>query len=180
MNDSFVDPGLTATNTCGRAFADGRPSVSIALGNDQTSQGVIYQMTDEATGGKSLGQTYHEEVEALKSQGTSNAEAIRQVAEKYMKTENTVRGGIHQYRSRHLNGSGATAPRSRARRSTAQSVDDYLANARQALEAALMLIDQEVEQAKAALDEAQSHYDEVQASVKDRKADIEKKLKALA
>ena len=38
----------------------------------------------------------------------------------------------------------------------------------------------EVSEAKSALDAAQTHYNEVVASVKDRKADIEKKLKALA
>lgn len=181
-NESFVDSGLTPTNTRGQAFADGRSSVSIVLGNNKQSQGVIYQMAEGAApSGKTMGQTYYEEVEDLKSSGTSNADAIRQVAEKYDKNENAVRGGIHQYRSKHVdgNGNGATPSRGR-RRSAAPNVDDYLASARQALESALLLIDQEVEQARTALEEAQAHYDQVQASVKDRKVDIEKKIKALA
>ena len=55
-----------------------------------------------------------------------------------------------------------------------------MANARQALEDALDLIDEEVSDAKAVLDVAQARYDEVVSSVADRKADVEKKLKALA
>lgn len=126
---------------------------------------------------KPLSQQYYEEVEALKASGVSNADAIRQVAEKHGKKENAVRGGIHQYKSRHLDGNGSSP--TRRRRATA-SVEDHLAQARQSLEQALALIDREVDDAKAALDAAQQRYDAAVASVKDRKADIEKKLKALA
>lgn len=126
---------------------------------------------------KPLSQLYYEEVEALKASGVSNAEAIRQVAEKHGKKENAVRGGIHQYKSRHLDGNGTSS--TRRRRATA-SVEDHLAQARQSLEQALALIDNEVDDAKAALDAAQERYDAAVASVKDKKADIEKKLKALA
>ena len=141
----------------------------------------IYQRTGrimaEETDGKTLGQQYYEEVEALKSQGVSNADAIRQVAAQHDKKENAVRGGLHQYKTK-LNGGEPSMPRrSRAARA---SVDDLLASARQSLESAVALIDQEVADAKAALDAAQAHYDEVVSAVKDRKADIEKKLKALA
>jgi uncharacterized protein YoaH (UPF0181 family) len=141
----------------------------------------IYQRTDrimaEQAEGKTLGQQYYEEVEALKSQGMSNADAIRQVAKKHDKKENAVRGGLHQYKTK-LNGGEPSTPR--RNRSAKASVDDLLASARQSLETAVVLIDQEVADAKAALDAAQAHYDEVLSSVKDRKADIEKKLKALA
>src|ERR687894_3105270 len=142
----------------------------------------IYQRTGrimaEETDGKTLGQQYYEEVEALKTQGVSNAEAIRQVAAQHGKKENAVRGGLHQYRTKLNGGDPAASPRrSRAGKT---SVDDLLASARQSLESAVALIDQEVAEAKAALDAAQAHYDEVVAAVKDRKADIEKKLKALA
>jgi predicted nucleic acid-binding Zn-ribbon protein len=127
---------------------------------------------------KPMGQTYYEEVEALKTQGSSNADAIREVAKKYGKNENAIRGGIHQYKSRHLNGSAPAARR--GRRASSVSVEDYVANARKALEDALALIDSEVSNAKAALGAAQARYEEAQASVKDRKADIEKKLAALS
>ena len=134
-------------------------------------------MADQTDNGKTLGQQYYEEVETLKAQGVPNAEAIRQVAAAHDKKENAVRGGLHQYKSK-LNGGGSRTPR--RGRNTAASVDDLLASARQSLESAVALIDDEVAQAKAALDAAQAHYDEVVASVKDRKADVEKKLKALA
>jgi hypothetical protein len=127
---------------------------------------------------KPLNEMYHEEVEALKQGGMKNADAVRVVAEKHGKNENAVRGGIHQYKSRHINGGAPTSTRSR--RAPARSYDDYIMTARQALESARDLIDQEVNDAKGALDAAKVHYDEVLASVKDRKADIEKKLTALS
>jgi len=142
----------------------------------------IYQREDqvmaEQTDGKTLGQQYYEEVEALKAQGVPNAEAIRQVAAQHNKKENAVRGGLHQYKTKLNGGEPAASPR-RSRAAKA-SVDDLLESARQSLESAVILIDQQVDEAKAALDAAQAHYDEVVSSVKDRKADVEKKLKALA
>lgn len=125
---------------------------------------------------KSLSQQYYEKVEALKADGLSNAEAVRRVAKEHSKKENAVRGGINQYKRIHLDGGGS--PR-RGRRGS-KTVDDHLASARQSLETALGLVDKEVEDAKAALEAAQASYDEVVASVKDRKQDIERKLKALA
>ncbi len=47
----------------------------------------------EDTNDKTLGQQYHEAVEALKANGTSNADAIRKVAEDFGKEVNAVRGG---------------------------------------------------------------------------------------
>jgi predicted nucleic acid-binding Zn-ribbon protein len=126
---------------------------------------------------KSLGQIYYEEVEALKEGGMSNAEAIREVAKKHGKNENAVRGGIHQYRTKHLGGGAGTTTR-RGRRS-APSVEDLMAQARKSLEDALALVDREVDDAKAALEAAQARYDQAVAEVKDKKAEIEKKLKAL-
>ena len=126
---------------------------------------------------KSLGQQYYEDVEAVKAEGLSNANAIRQVAEKYGKQENAIRGGIHQYKRANL---GAAAAPPRGRRQARLSVDDYLSSARQALESALRLIDSEVDEAKATLDTAQARYDQVVAAVGERKASIEAKLAALA
>ncbi|HXZ71577.1 MAG TPA: hypothetical protein VEH31_12015 [Streptosporangiaceae bacterium] len=126
---------------------------------------------------KPLGQQYYERVEKLKSEGLSNAEAVRLVAEEHGKKENAVRGGINQYKRTHLDGSGSSPRRTRR---GGKTVEDHLASARASLETALGLVDKEVEDAKAALDSAQARYDEVAASVKDRKADIQKKLKALA
>ena len=127
--------------------------------------------------GKTLAQQYYEEVEALKADGTSNADAIRRVAEQHGKKENAVRGGLHQYKSK-LNGGTYAAPR--RQRPPKESVDDLINNARQSLERAAAMIDQEVADAKAELDAAQARYDEVVTAVKDRKADIARRLKAMA
>lgn len=127
---------------------------------------------------KSLSQQYYEAVENHKASGMSNADAIRAVAEQFNKKVGAVRGGIHQYRSRSGDSNGAS-PR-RGRRRSAASVEDHLASAKRSLEQALGLIDHEVEQAKTALDAAQARYDAAVASVRDRKADIERKLKALS
>jgi hypothetical protein len=166
---------LTGTIYDRQSFAAPKSTGRIDLRHYQQSEEEIYQMAD----GKPMGQTYYDEVEALKAKGTTNAEAIRQVAQKYGKNENAVRGGIHQYKSRHVEG-GTPATARRTRRSTSVSVDDYVADARKALEAALDLIDQEVKEAKAALDSAQARHDEIVASVKQRKADLQKKLAALS
>lgn len=163
----------------------GRVSVSSEIPTAQTNGPVIiYQrrdhlMADQTDNGKTLGQQYYEAVEALKAQGVPNAEAVRQVAAQHGKQENAVRGGLHQYKSK-LNGGSEGGTLRRRGRSASASVDDLVASARQSLERAVALIDDEVAQAKAALDAAQARYDEVVSSVKERKADVERKLKALA
>ena len=139
----------------------------------------IYQRKEymAESDGKTLAQQYYEEVEALKAAGTPNAEAIRQVAANHGKKENAVRGGLHQYRSK-LSGGDSGSPR--RSRTAAVSVDQLVASASQSLQDALGLIDYEIELARTKLDEAKSNYDLVVATSKDKKADIERKLKALA
>ena len=181
-------PVLTGHIYDGGSFADASTSGSIDLRHNKSIGEENYQMAESSTTrtpapeGKTWGQVYYEEVEELVSGGMKNADAVRQVAEKYGKEVNAVRGGIFQYKKAHVNsGSSATVtPTRRGRRQTTRSYDEYMADARQALEAARALIDQEVNEAKTALDAAQEHYNNVLASVKERKADIEKKLKALA
>lgn len=131
--------------------------------------------------GKSKSQLYYEEVEALVAGGMKNADAIRQVAENHGATDNAVRGGIYQYKTKYTNGAaGSTTTRRRSSAPAPASVDDYVAAARKALEDALALIDREVSEAKTTLDAAQARYDDVVSSVAERKADIEKKLKVLS
>ena len=127
---------------------------------------------------KPLGQLYHEQVEALKAEGMSNADAVRAVAAKQGKQQNAVRAGIHQYKSRHDGGGGAT-PR-RNRRSSVATIEDHLAAARKSLESALGLLDREVGEAKTALDAAQARYDQAVASANNKRADLEQKLRALS
>ena len=125
------------------------------------------------------GQTYHEEVEDLKKQGVSNADAIREVAKTHRANENAVRGGIHQYkRSRGIT-STSTSQRGSRTAHAAKTFDDFIAQARQALLNAREHVHSEVRDAETELQAAQKRFDEVKASVDDRLADIEKKLKAL-
>jgi len=123
----------------------------------------------------------YERIEALKVDGLSNADAIRKVAEERGKTVNAVRANQHQYRKK-LGGSGAGTPRRGSRTTTPPllNVDDVVAQARGLLEHALAAIDGEVEAAKAELDAVQVRYDELVESVKERKDELEKKIKALA
>ena len=186
-NADIVTALLTAENIIPVAFADDGDSDTIDLGHINSSQGVIYHMADKtepiipAADGKSKSQLYYEEVEELKAQGVANADAIRQVAEKHKASDNAVRGGIYQYKTKHTNGAAATTTtRRRSSGSAPASVDDYVAAARKALGDALALIDREVSEAKTALDGAQARYDEVVSAVAERKSDIEKKLKALS
>lgn len=164
------------------SFADTRLSGSIDLGHINTNQGVIYHMAES----KSMGQAYYEEVEELKIQGVANADAVRQVAQKYDKKENAVRGGLHQYKSRHVNGGTPTTSPRRSRRSS-PSVDDYLASARKSIEDALALLDEEplrlseeIERLKNEVAAAEARYEQAVATAKDKKAELEKKLKALS
>jgi hypothetical protein len=167
------DNSIKIAKTDNRLLAEAEHTGSV---NDVNVNQFHYQEVTMADD-KTLGQVYYEEVEALKTSGVANADAVRQVAEKHGKKENAVRGGIHQYKSRHLDG---TAPTTSRRRRGTPSVDDLVSQAKHSLEQAQALIDREVDDAKTALDTAQAHYDQVVASVKERKADIEKKLKALA
>ena len=187
MIDTNTNSVLTNEMYDRRGFADAGISGRIDLGHNNSTQGVIYQMAESSTTqasppeGKTWAQVYYEEVEALVADGMKNADAVRQVAEKYGKNGNAVRGGIFQYKKAHVNGDApATTTTRRSRRAVSLSYDELLAEARKSLEAARDLIDQEVNDAKASLDAAQARYDEVQASVKDRKTDIEKKLAALS
>jgi len=123
---------------------------------------------------KPLSEQYYEAVEALKSKGMSNADAIRAVAEQYGKPVNTIRGSLHQYKARYLSGNGSV-PRRRGR-----SVEDHLGRARESLQAALKVIDEGVAATKTALDAAQARYEQITNSVAERKADIERKLAALS
>lgn len=175
-------PVLTNRRSYDGRFADVTTSGSIDLEITNQSQGVIYQMSED----KSLGQTYHEEVEELKAQGVTNADAVRQVAQKYDKKENAVRGGIHQYKTRHIDGTGTATVR-RTRRKAESSVDDFLASARKSVGDALALVEREPEQLKANIERlknevaaAEAHYEQAVAAAKDKKIDLQKRLKALS
>ena len=121
------------------------------------------------------------ESKALKAEGLSNVDAIRKVAEESGKKENAVRANQHQYRQKLEGGGSPGTPRRRsALKLPALTAESAVAQAKQLLEQALAAIDGEVEAAKTELDAVQAHYDELVASVKDRKEDLERKIEGLA
>lgn len=132
---------------------------------------------------KTEAQIVYERIEELIAGGLSNAEAIRRVAEERGKKENAVRANQHQHRQK-LQAGGAPSRATRRGRPGAKpqelTVEGALAQARAVLEKALAGIDGEVDAAKAELDSAQARYDELVAGVKARKAELERKIKALA
>lgn len=133
---------------------------------------------------KTEAQVVYERIEELKASGLSNADAIRAVAEERGKKENAVRANQHQHRQKLQAGTGAPTTRPRARRGTSKpaavTVEGAVAQARALLEQAVAAIDAEVDAAKAELNAAQARYDDLVASVKTRKAELEKKIKALS
>jgi predicted nucleic acid-binding Zn-ribbon protein len=143
--------------------------------------------TTATTDDKPLGQQYHEMVEALKSEGMKNADAVREVAQRFGKEVNAVRGGIHQYKARYLDGATATTTARRTRRQAEASVGDFLASARKSIEDALALVEREPEELKATVERlksevaaAEARYEQAVAAAKHKKAELEKKLTALS
>jgi hypothetical protein len=128
------------------------------------------------TDNKSRAEVYLEEVEARKAEGMSNGDAARAVAEQHGKSVNAIRSSIHQYKTRRPHGDSDGRPRRR----TTRRVEDHVDRARRSLHDALGLIDQEVADAKADLEAAQSHYDQLTASTEARKAEVEQRIKALS
>jgi len=125
-------------------------------------------------------QLVYERIEELKAEGTSFADAVRTVAEERGKKPNAVRANYYNHQKR-LDG-GAPAPRRRGRsaRSEALTPERAVAQAKALLEQALSAIDSEVDAAKSEADAAQARYEELSASVAERKAELERKLEALA
>lgn len=117
-------------------------------------------------------QQVYEKVEALMASGVSRSDAFRQVAEEFGQPFNSMRGAYYQY-SRQLKG-GATRTR---RRETTPG--DAVASAVSVLQKAIDAVDAEILAAEARVAEAQAEFEALKASAKQRKADIEAKIKAL-
>ena len=129
---------------------------------------------------KSEAQAVYEDVEALKSKGMSNADAVRKVAEERGKTVNAVRANVHQHRKKAgiAPPSGRRSPR--GRKPAAVTVQGAVQQATDVLQQALSGIDSEVQAAKSELDAAQARYDQLVESVAERKAELERKIAALS
>lgn len=125
-------------------------------------------------------QSVYEDVEALKAEGMSNADAVRRVAEERGKSINAVRANIHQHRKK----AGIAPPSgrrgSRGKKPAAVTVEGAVQQATAVLQQALDGIDGEVDAAKADLDAAQARYDQLVESVAERKAELERKIAALS
>ena len=122
----------------------------------------------------------YSELTALTEGGLSFADAVRKVAADTGKKEGAIRANYYNHKKK-LEG-GATATTGRRGRPKAQplTVDGALAQARAILEQALQGIDREVDAAKAELEAVQARHDALVASVKDRKTELQQKIKALS
>lgn len=129
---------------------------------------------------KTEAQIVYERIEQLKAEGVSLADAVRQVAEERGKKEGAVRTNYYRYAKNVTGGGGARKPRSRRGGRMTVTVDGAVDEAKAVLQKAIDSIDSEVEDAKRELAAAQTRYDELVASVKERKADLEKRIKALS
>lgn len=129
---------------------------------------------------KTESQAVYERIEQLKADGVSLAEAVRQVAQERGKKEGAVRGNYYSHAKKLTGGSSGSRPRSRRSTRAAITVDGAVNEAKAVLQKAIDNIDSEVEDAKKELAAVQARYDELVASVKERKASLEKRIKALS
>ncbi len=129
---------------------------------------------------KTESQAVYERIEQLKADGVSLADAVRQVAQERGKKEGAVRGNYYNHAKKVAGGGGGGKPRSRRSTRAAITVDGAVDEAKGVLQKAIDSIDTEVEAAKKELAAAQARYDELVASVKERKASLEKRIKALS
>lgn len=120
----------------------------------------------------SKAQEIHDRVEAVAAeQGITKKEAHKIVGKEFGMQPSSIRGAVYQARKAN----GETGPR-RVRETTTEGA---VASAVETLERARDAIDDEVEAAKNRADEAVRESKALQGSAKDRKAEIETKIKAL-
>jgi len=112
-------------------------------------------------------------VEELVVGGMTKADAFKQLAKQYGQPVNSIRGSYYQH-TRRVNGESGSKPR---RRET--TPEDALADARAALERAIVSVDREVEAARNRAEEAKREYEALKSSAADRKQAIAAKLDAL-
>jgi hypothetical protein len=120
-------------------------------------------------------QEVYEKVSTLMEGGMSRPDAFKQLAEEYKQPVSSLRGSYYSY-SRAATGDGNAKSRPRRRETT---TEDALADARAALERAMVSIEREVETAMARSSEAKAEYEDLKASAGDRKEAIKAKLAAL-
>jgi hypothetical protein len=119
-------------------------------------------------------QEIFEEVERLTASGIEKADAFKQIAEQKDRPYDSVRGSYYSHKKK-IEG-GESKPRTRRRET---SPDDALADARAALERAIVSIDKEVEVAEERAAESAAEAKNLKASATSRKEAITKRLEAL-
>jgi hypothetical protein len=119
-------------------------------------------------------QGVYEKVEALVASGVEKADAFKQLSETLDRPYDSVRGSYYSHKKK-IEG-GDSKPRTRRRETTPE---DALADARAALERAIVSIDREVEVAKSRADEGKAEYEALKSSAADRKKAITERLEAL-
>lgn len=119
-------------------------------------------------------ETVYRRITELTEQGSSLAEAVRQVAEETGKTENAVRALRFNYK-RKLDGGG----RGKRGKAAPLTAEQAVTEAKKLLVSALEAVDRELREAKQELETAQQNYNTLASSVGARKADLERKIEAL-
>lgn len=118
----------------------------------------------------------YNKLEALVTQGSSLADAVRAVAKETGKTENTVRA-LRYNQLRKLK--GGTAAGARRAKSASLSAEAAVGEAKKLISQAIGAVDRELDAARKELDAAKARYDALAASAEAKKADLQKKLTAL-
>lgn len=118
-------------------------------------------------------QQVYERVEAMVAEGTSRADAFKQLARELGIQVNSVRGSYYSGRP-----DGTGGPKRSRRRET--TPEDAVADALRVLEAAKDSIDSEVEAAKARAGEAAAEHKAMAEAAPKRKEEIQARIDALS
>lgn len=123
----------------------------------------------------SKAQEVYEQVNALVENGSTKADAFRELAKAYDQPVDSVRGTYYGY-SRKLSGGGSKPRRTRKRETTPADAVEYAADT---LRRSIESIDNEIEAAKERAEEATAEFKAMKETADERKAVIGKKIAAL-
>ena len=116
-------------------------------------------------------QEVYDKVEALVASGVSKADAFKQLADEYKQPLGSIRGAYYA----HTSTLGGTPRSSRKRKNAA----DPVAEALEALEMGLLVVDDDVAAAKQRAEEAKAEYEHLRDTAKERKAELQQKIDVL-
>jgi hypothetical protein len=123
-------------------------------------------------------QTY-ERIEALIASGSTRPDAIKQLADEYGQSTDSVRGAYYTGK-KQATGTSSSAPRSTRPRQRRETTDlDAIGWAVSTLENAIAAIEGEVEQARIRAEEAQAEHEVISTSSGPRIETIRAKIAAL-